>query len=79
MAAATGGPRFRDIVGRRELWGASLSHFCGNYTLYFLVGWVPYYLVRERHFSIADMAVFGGGVYLVQAVAAFAGGREMDW
>jgi MFS family permease len=38
----------------------------------------PSYLVLERGFSIAQMSVLGGGVYLMQAGGAFAGGWALD-
>jgi MFS family permease len=69
---------FFRILRRREAVGASLAHFCFNYSLYFLVSWVPYYLVHDRKFTIPHMAVLGGAMYVMQGVAAFAAGRGMD-
>jgi len=34
----------------------SLGSFCSNYFWYFLLTWLPFYLVRERHFSMNLMA-----------------------
>jgi ACS family D-galactonate transporter-like MFS transporter len=56
--AAQTGPRptFGDIVRRRDTWATCLGIFCANYLWYFLLTWLPFYLVRERHFSMAKMA-----------------------
>jgi MFS family permease len=72
------GPFYADIVRRRAALGAGLGHFCSNYTLYFVLSWLPLYLVRERAFSIVDMATLGGVVYLMQGGAAFATGWMLD-
>jgi len=41
-----------------------------NYYLYFMVTWLPFYLVRERHYSMGEMAKIGGGVFLLSAISA---------
>ena len=77
-SADVAGPSFLEIMLRREALGASLAHFCFNYSMYFLGGWLPSYLIRDREFSIERMAVLGGCVYLMQGAAAFAAGRGLD-
>jgi len=37
---------------------------------YFLITWLPYYLVRERHFSMDNMAKIGGLAYLLGACSS---------
>ncbi|MDB5444754.1 MAG: major facilitator transporter, partial [Phenylobacterium sp.] len=76
--AAESPPAFLEILKRRELWGLSLGHVTGNYGFYFVVSWLPLYLVKARGFSVAQMATVGGTVYLVYAAAAFAGGWLTD-
>src|SRR3989442_5634099 len=48
-----------DILLRREAWGTFLGMFGGNYLLYYLLTWLPYYLVRERQFSLERMGKIG--------------------
>jgi MFS family permease len=72
------GPSFLEIARRRAALGAGLGHFCANYTLYFVLSWLPLYLVRERGFSIVHMAALGGAVYLLQGVSAFFTGSTID-
>jgi MFS family permease len=72
------GPSFLEIAQRRAALGAGLGHFCANYTVYFVLSWLPLYLVRERGFSIVHMAALGGAVYLLQGVSAFFTGSTID-
>ncbi len=37
-------------------WGSFIGHFCGNYFYYFLLAWLPAYLVQEQHLSIGAMS-----------------------
>jgi MFS family permease len=71
-------PATQLILRERSLWGASLGHFCGNYVWYFVLTWIPYYLVHERHWSIVQMSKIGGAAYLLMAFAAMATGWYAD-
>ncbi|MEP6967090.1 MAG: MFS transporter [Pseudomonadota bacterium] len=63
-------PSFRAILKHREAWGASLGHFSANYAFYFVISWLPLYLVKSRGFSLAEMAEIGGLVYVAYAASA---------
>jgi MFS family permease len=56
-------PPFRELLSKRQLWGASIGHFCSNYPLYMMLTWLPLYLVKSQGLSIAEMAELGGVVY----------------
>ncbi len=71
-------PHVAAIVRQRSFWGASTGHFCGNYLLYFLISWLPYYLVHERHLSMGNMAGIAGVLYSVDSMAAIATGWIAD-
>lgn len=62
-------PGFIDILSQRSFWATFAGHFCGNYFWYFLLTWLPYYLVRERGFSMDVMAVISAVAYCVTALA----------
>jgi MFS family permease len=66
------------ILRQRALWGTGLGHFSSNYTFYFMLSWLPLYLIRERGFSNLEMARLAGSAYLVNAVFAMAGGWAID-
>lgn len=67
-----------EIARQRNFWAASLSHACSNYPLYFLIVWLPLYLVRERHLSMQQMAFVGSLYYLAFALMAPIGGAVAD-
>jgi MFS transporter, ACS family, D-galactonate transporter len=69
---------YREILKHRSAWGTSAALFCGNYIMYFLLTWLPYYLVRERHFSLTQMAMIGGLAYIVSATTALLSGWMSD-
>ena len=73
---ATGG--FSAILRKRAFWGAALGHFCANYLVYFLMSWLPYYLVHERHLSMAAMSVAAGAVWVVDSLSSVATGTITD-
>ena len=68
----------RRILARRELWGASLGHFAGNWNWYFILGYLPIYLETARGFSKVEMAEVVSSAYLVNALGALAGGYLID-
>jgi len=72
-------PGMMAILRRRDAWGTFLGLFCVNYAWYFLVFWLPSYLVMERHFSANMMATFGSlpfwGVAFSTTVSGWASDR----
>jgi MFS transporter, ACS family, D-galactonate transporter len=72
------GPRLSEIVRHRSSWGTWIGHFCMNYPLYFLLTWLPFYLVTERHFSVTAMARVGGATFLMSALSCLIWGRLSD-
>lgn len=72
------GPGARAILRERSAWGTCACLFCVNYYLYFMVTWLPSYLVRERHFSLREVAKIGGGIFLLTAISASLCGRLAD-
>lgn len=72
------GPDFFDILRRREAWGTSLGMFCLGYVWYFLLSWLPSYLVSERGLSMRSMAVLGSLPFWAMAVTSVLGGWLSD-
>jgi MFS family permease len=73
-----GAPSLIEFLRLRSAWGTCLGLFCGNYLNYFLISWLPFYLVHERNFSMHKMAKVGGIAYLCAAGAACATGWLSD-
>jgi MFS family permease len=79
-AAAVGRPPpYREMLGKRSAWGAYLGHFSSNYSFYFLINWLPTYLVKVRGLSTEQMGVVGGLLfYTIFAASAVASGWYAD-
>lgn len=60
-------PSLMEFLRLRSAWGTCIGLFCGNYVNYVLITWLPFYLVRGRHFSMQDMAKIGGSAYFLGA------------
>jgi MFS family permease len=71
-------PLFGEILSKRALWGASLGHFASNYIYYFIISWLPFYLVKSRGFSIESMTWVVSSGYLMNAGTALLAGWLTD-
>ena len=71
-------PGILQILEQRSAWGTCVGLFCMNYLMYFLLTWLPFYLMHERHFSLAAMAKIAGSAYFLMAVAATSAGWVSD-
>ncbi len=69
---------YRVLLAERSLLGTSLGHFCGNYAYYFMLTWLPLYLVNAQGFRIDQMAVIAAAIYALQAISAPATGWICD-
>jgi ACS family D-galactonate transporter-like MFS transporter len=64
------GAWFLKLLRQRSMWGTCGGLFGANYVLYFEITWLPYYLQRERHFSMSTMAKISGVGYLCYSAGA---------
>jgi MFS family permease len=71
-------PPFRELLSKRQLWGASIGHFCSNYPFYMVLSWLPLYLVKSQGYSITAMAQLCGVVYALAAIVCFGTGWLAD-
>ena len=71
-------PSFRELASKKEAWGAGLGHFATNYSFYFVVTWLPIYLVKMRGYTMADMATTGAMIYVVYAASSLSMGWLAD-
>lgn len=78
--AGPGGPvAFATILRKRSFWGAAGGHFCANYLVYFLMSWLPFYLVHERNLSMAAMSVAASALWAVDSLSSVATGTIADF
>ena len=66
------------ILAQRSAWGSFGGLFCGNYFWYFLLTWLPSYMVTERHFSSRRMTIMSALAYLAIGVSAAVSGWLSD-
>jgi MFS family permease len=80
VAAGAGGagPGWRELLGRRDVWGTCGGLCFTNYGWYFLLTWLPTYLLRERHFSLNSLSVGGALPFLLMAITTLSGGILSD-
>jgi MFS family permease len=71
-------PPLEVILRQPSLWGTALGLFSSNYVFFFVLSWLPYYVVRERGFSTAEMASLTGIAYLVSALTSLIAGWAID-
>lgn len=69
---------FGELLTRREVWVTSAGMFCLGYVWYFLLSWLPTYLVKERGLTMNAMAVFGSVPFFVMAASSTLGGWWSD-
>jgi MFS family permease len=71
-------PALRAVLKQPALWGTALGLLSSNYVFYFMLAWLPYYLVRERGFSTVEMAQIAGAAYVINALSAVSVGWLTD-
>lgn len=81
-SAATGpvaaGLSWRQLLRSRSVWG-TCGGLCGaNYSWYFLLTWLPTYLVKERHCSFGSLAFLGTMPFLLMVVSSLGCGLLAD-
>jgi ACS family D-galactonate transporter-like MFS transporter len=79
VSASARAPSIVEILKQRSAWGTFFGLFAYNYLSYFLLTWMPSYLVHERHFSMQQMGKIGGAAYLVLALSALISGWISDF
>jgi MFS family permease len=71
-------PGYGALLRNRDMWGTMIGHFCGNYSYFLVLLWLPLFLIKNQGFSITQMAWLGGTVYALVAVFGFAGSALAD-
>lgn len=68
----------RQVMRNPTVWAMGIGHFCNTYGFYFLLAWLPLFLVKVRHLSILEMTGMMTTTYLVQGFGALAWGWLSD-
>src|SRR5581483_10541648 len=72
-------PPYREILSKRTFWGTALGLFGGNYTWFFFLNWLPYYLETERHYTRNRLAIVGSMPFWAVAASSMLFGLLADW
>lgn len=60
------------------LWWSGIAQFCTNYAFYFILAWLPLFLVSTRGMSITNMTMLTTAFFVVQGVSALGFGWLSD-
>ena len=77
-AQAMAAPSFAQVLRQRALWGCCLGHFSANYCYYFIMAWLPFFMVKSRGYSMSAMSDIVSWAYLLNAAGALAMGWASD-
>src|ERR1043166_9143806 len=70
--------KIKMLLTNRNLLGICLGFFCFDYYWYFLVNWLPAYLITVRHFEILKAGIYVALPFLVFGVSEPLGGWIAD-
>jgi len=71
-------PTTAELLSLRAAWGTFLGHFCGNYFYYFLLAWLPSYLMQEAHMPLRGATRFTSATFFIIAASTIAMGWLSD-
>jgi ACS family D-galactonate transporter-like MFS transporter len=71
--------RVRQLVGTRQIAGASIGQFCSNSTLVFFLTWFPSYLAEERGMTFIKAGFMVSLPYIGASIGVMLGGVVSDW
>ncbi len=69
----------RDVLRRRQLWGIYLGQYANSSMLWFFLTWFPTYLVRYRHFNLAQAGFLGSVPFLAAFFGVIVAGLLSDF
>ena len=69
----------RVVARHRAAWAMGIGHFLNTYGHFFLLAWLPLFLVKSRGLAVIDMTRLLTAVYLTQAVSVLLCGWGSDW
>jgi MFS family permease len=58
------------VMKERAVWAMGVGHFTNTYAFFFLLAWLPLFLVKTRGLQVIEMTRLLTMVYLVQAASA---------
>ena len=71
-------PSYRALLRQRTLWLLTLCHFCLTYGGYFVLGWLPLWLIQQHGYSVIGMAKLGAAALCVAGLTTLISGWVCD-
>ena len=69
---------WRELLTNRNILGLSLGHAALLFNLYFLLTWLPTYLIEQHHLTTLRTGLFGSIPWFFGLIGALVGGRMSD-
>jgi predicted MFS family arabinose efflux permease len=69
---------YLEILQQREFRGVASGQFLINYAFYFVLTWLPSFLVKAGGFTVSQMAGIGAVIYGIYAVTTAVAGAASD-
>lgn len=66
------------VLRQPAFWAVTQLHLSGTFALYFIVGWLPLWLVKARGYSILDMSLLTAVFYVAQILGGTLGAWAID-
>ena len=60
----------RKLFANSAVWGITITAFFYSYVWYFVVSWLPAYLIMERDMAFLEMGIYNALPFIVMAVVA---------
>jgi len=71
-------PRWRDVLAKRHVWGLVASRLFSDPVWFFYLFWLPDYLQRIRHLSLAEIGLYAWIPFLFADLGNVLGGMASD-
>jgi ACS family D-galactonate transporter-like MFS transporter len=66
------------MLRQPSFWAVTQLHLAGTFPLYFIVGWLPLWLVKARGYSIVDMSLLTSVFFVAQILGGTVGAWAID-
>jgi MFS transporter, ACS family, hexuronate transporter len=72
--AVSGAPRWRDLLGYRQVWAIVIARFFTDPIWWLYITWLPLYLYTARGFSLKEIGLFAWVPYVAADAGSLLGG-----
>jgi ACS family glucarate transporter-like MFS transporter len=77
-AGASGQASWKQLLSNSNVLGLSLGHAAMLFNLYFLISWLPTYLIQQHHLTALNTGIYGSIPWLFGLLGVIVGGRGSD-